>query len=279
MALSTTTNGSTETLRHFEATRNTPAQLDYYSELAEFIEESSERPLQKMMSFATYAPRQVLTGFIERYELYKRIRNLPGAIIECGVAAGQGLMTFAQLCAIHEPYHYVRRVVGFDTFEGFQGITDKDRTSKARHMVPGGLAFPTLDKLRRSIELFDQNRALGHIPKVELVPGDISATLPKYLDENPATVVALLYLDLDLYKPTLDTINALKPRLFRGSIIAFDELNHSDYPGETIAVMESLGLDQLELERFDVGSNMCFCRWNPPHHASSAMNCGRKANL
>jgi hypothetical protein len=28
----------------------------------------------------------------------------------------------------------------------------------------------------------------------------------------------------------------------KGSIIAFDELNHSKYPGETIAVLEELGI-------------------------------------
>lgn len=249
-------------LKNIEKTRNTSEQLSYYAQLAEFFETSPEPPLQKMMSFATYATRQTITTFVERYELYKLIQRVPGSILECGVAAGQGLMTFAHLCSIHEPYHYVRRVIGFDTFAGFQGMSDKDRTSRASHMHEGGLAFDTYDKLLRSIELFNQNRALGHLPKVEIVKGDISETLPSYVASNPSLVVALLYLDLDLYKPTKDTIEAIRPRLHRGSIIAFDELNHADYPGETLAVMESLGLGTLRLQRFDIGSNMCFCQFD-----------------
>ncbi len=46
-------------------------------------------------------------------------------------------------------------------------------------------------------------------------------------------------MDLDIYKPTLDTLKLVVNRIPKGGIIAFDELNHSDYPGETIATMES----------------------------------------
>ena len=35
----------------------------------------------------------------------------------------------------------------------------------------------------------------------------------------------------------------------KGAVIVFDELNHSDYPGETMAVMEVLGIRNLELKR------------------------------
>lgn len=37
----------------------------------------------------------------------------------------------------------------------------------------------------------------------------------------------------------------------KGSIIAFDELNNPISPGETVATLESIGLNKLELKRFD----------------------------
>ena len=77
-------------------------------------------------------------------------------------------------------------------------------------------------------------------PAFELIKGDISETLPRYLEANPHLIVGLLHLDVDLYKPTKDTIELLVERIPKGGIIFFDEPNHQDYPGETIAVMETL---------------------------------------
>ena len=39
------------------------------------------------------------------------------------------------------------------------------------------------------------------------------------------------------------------PRLVRGSVVAFDELNSADYPGETVAMVEELGVRQCDLFR------------------------------
>ena len=209
--------------------------------------------LDKMRSFPVYTTRQVITRFLERYELYNIIRNVPGSIIECGVGSGQGIMSFAHLCSIFEPYHYVRRLIGFDTFEGFIGFDDKDfsRKTKAEHMKKGGLNFETYETLLGAIKLFDKNRAVGNIEKVELRKGDISSTFSEYLSDDPSLVISLLYLDLDLHKPTKDVIELAIERIPRGGVIVFDELNHVDYPGETVALMETIKISNLKLKRFE----------------------------
>jgi hypothetical protein len=38
-------------------------------------------------------------------------------------------------------------------------------------------------------------------------------------------------------------------RVTRGSVIAFDELNCPEFPGETIAVMEAIGLSKYAIKR------------------------------
>jgi hypothetical protein len=128
-------------LQNIEKTRNTKEQLSFYEQLTDFIETSNEPLLSKFRAFSVYTPRQAVTVFLERYEVFKLIKNTPGSIVECGVGSGQGLMAFAHFCSIFEPYHYTRKIIGFDTFEGFKGITDKDKTSKATHMVEGGLVL------------------------------------------------------------------------------------------------------------------------------------------
>ncbi|MBB1592647.1 dTDP-6-deoxy-L-hexose 3-O-methyltransferase [Achromobacter sp. UMC46] len=104
--------------------------------------------------------------------------------------------------------------------------------------------------LQRAIELFDANRFIGHIQKVELVKGDVAESVPRYLAREPQTVVSLLHLDLDLYEPTKVCLEHFVPRMPKGAVIVFDELNNRTWPGETLAVMEKLGLNKLRIQRF-----------------------------
>ena len=73
-------------------------------------------------------------------------------------------------------------------------------------------------------------------------------------------MVALLYMDLDLYQPTLDTLKLVWERIPKGGIIVFDELNHEDYPGETMAAMEAIGIGNLRLKRLDISSMLAYAR-------------------
>ena len=245
-------------LNNIEKTRNTQQQLDFYENLNRLIEGSESSQLSKMSVFPVYSPRQIITSFIEKYEIFKLILEVPGNIIECGVAGGFGLMTFAHLSSIFEPYHYVRKIIGFDTFSGFQGISDMDNSSKADHMKEGGLNFGSYELLLKAIQLYDQNRVLGHINKVELVKGDLCYTFPEYIKNNPSLVISLLYMDVDLYRPTIETLKLAISRIPKGGVIAFDELNHGDYPGETIAVLESIGIENLRLKRMNISSMLSY---------------------
>jgi len=249
---------SDNALRNIETSRNRPEQLEWYRRRDAFIDATPWSGLEKFDAFPVFVSRQHVTRFIERYELYRHVLEIPGSIVECGVGNGSGLMAFAHFCSIFEPYHYVRKLIGFDTFEGFTEPSPQDSGSGATHMKRGGLCFDSYETLKESIRLYDENRILGHLPKVELVKGDLSKTLPAYIETQPALMVALLYLDVDLYRPTLDALTLLAPRMAKGSIIAFDELNHPDYPGETVAAMEACGLRNLRLRRLPIASMMSF---------------------
>jgi hypothetical protein len=57
----------------------------------------------------------------------------------------------------------------------------------------------------------------------------------------------MAYFDLDTYLPTRNALNSIKPYLTRGSILAFDELAHKLWPGETAALRDCLGLSSGEI--------------------------------
>ena len=238
-------------------TRNSQANLEYYDRLVKFHEEDCDE-LLKIRSFAIYTPRQVISDYLVRYHLFEKILHVPGSIVECGVFNGQGLMSYANFSAILEPNNFTRKIIGFDTFDGFANVANEDLTSSNEMVKDGGMKADSLSRLYKAVELFDANRFLGHLPKVELVKGNILKTLDEYVNANPHILVSLLYLDLDIYEPTKHVLKTLLKRVPKGGIVAFDELNFKDFPGETLALMDTLELSAVELRRIPFCSRISY---------------------
>jgi|SRR5688572_20041802 len=214
---------------------------------------------ERIDAFPKFASRQAIGKFLARYEIFKKIIGVNGSIVECGVLHGGGLLTYAKLSSLFEPANHVRKIIGFDTFAGFPSISSKDTAGNSSHLEVGGLTGSSRDDVAAAVELYDANRPLSHIPKIELVQGDLTVTAPQYLKDNPHLVVALLYLDVDLYEPTLAALRTFVPRMPKGAVIVFDELNARMFPGETVAVDEALGIRNVRIERFPFDSYVSYC--------------------
>ena len=239
--------------------RNSTENLRYYEALAKFFDGDASDTLLKLRSFALYAPRQVISDFLVRYELFQKVLDIPGSIVECGVFNGQGLLSFGLFSAVLEPNNVNRVIYGLDTFEGFPSISEEDRKGAPDRMVKGGYAVEgAQERISKAVDLFDQNRFIGHVPKIRLVKGDIVGGLDGFIAENPHLLVALLYLDVDLYQPTKVALEKLLPRVPKGGVIAFDELNMKEYPGETQAALAALDLSQVELKRLPFCSRISY---------------------
>jgi hypothetical protein len=159
-------------------------------------------------------------------------------------------MSFAKLSAMLEPENLTRRVYGFDTFVGFPEVSEKDHSSTARPEA-GQLAADSFNELVQLIEEYDRDRFLGHISKVELVRGDLTKTIPDFLSNHPHVVISLLFLDCDLYEPTKVAIETFVSRMPKGAVLAFDELDNPVWPGETLGLLETLGIRHLRLQRLE----------------------------
>ena len=237
----------------------TDRDRQYTEGMEDFFPRSLGTCVDKLRNFTKYVPRQELSRFLAKCDLFQRVLHVHGHIIECGVHLGGGLMTWAQLSAIFEPVNFIRRIVGFDTFAGFPSLSDKDRGMDALdHAHAGGLEAPAMADIEECLRLYDLNRPVGHISRVELVVGDAVQTIPAYVQSNQHLVVAMLYLDFDLYEPTKRALEVLLPRMPRGAVLAFDELNQPQWPGETLAVLETVGLRNLRIERLPYAPQLSF---------------------
>ena len=212
----------------------------------------------KLRNFTKYVRRQDIARFLCRFEIFKRQLEVKGSIVECGVHHGGGAMTWAQISATLEPYNYHRKIIGFDTFAGFPDVAAED--GMGTHARPGAFeeGYDVFSELTLAVQEFDANRFINHKQKVELVRGDANETIPRYLSDNKHLLVSLLYLDFDIYQPTVTALAHFLPRIPKGGIVAFDEVNNPDWPGETLALLEKLNLRQHKLECLPFEPNVSF---------------------
>jgi hypothetical protein len=187
--------------------------------------------------------------------------GIKGCVVECGVHHGGGLMAWAKLSAALEPYALDRRIFGFDTFEGFPSVSEKDLSQVANEQTAvGGLAtsYDVHSELSELIVEFDSNRFLNQYQKVFLVKGDALETIPNFIEEHPYLLVSLLFLDFDLYEPTSVALEHFLPRMAKGSVLAFDELNNPWWPGETLAALKKFDLNTKTINRFSFDPNISY---------------------
>jgi hypothetical protein len=192
------------------------------------------------------------------YNLYLMALKTHGVIIEFGVRWGQNLALFTTFRNIHEPYNLSRKIIGFDTFEGFPSVSTHDGSADVARV---GAYSVTADYASYLEEILSAQERLGprsHVKRHELVKGDVVETLPKYLNDHPETIIALAFFDLDLYEPTKICLELIRPYLVKNSVVGFDELVCDQFPGETKALKEAWGLSNFEILRDPVSPQQSY---------------------
>lgn len=224
-------------------------ELEQRATLAQLLKDSPIPEDQLLSNLGLYLESKNLARLLFLDSIYRKIVSVQGVVMEFGTRWGQNTAVFSALRGLYEPFNRHRKLVAFDTFAGFPSIHAKD--GKSDLMKKGQLALTeNYEKyLGEVLTAHERLNPLGHLTKFELRKGDATVEIDRYLQDNPQTIVALAYFDFDLYEPTKKCLEAIRPRLTKGSVVGFDELNDPDSPGETLALMEVFGLHQVRLER------------------------------
>ncbi|MBT5400397.1 crotonobetainyl-CoA--carnitine CoA-transferase [bacterium] len=201
-----------------------------------------------LTNIGLYIRRQDLSKILFKNELYQKCLNVHGVIMEFGVHWGQSLALFESFRGIYEPHNFNRKIIGFDTFEGFPNVHDKDGESLLASIGEYSVTDGYKDYLERILDYHEFESPISHMKKYELVKGDVTVTIGKYLEEHPETIVSFAYFDLDLYQPTVACLEAIKNNITKGTVLGFDELNNKNFPGETLALKEVLGLNSIRIQ-------------------------------
>lgn len=190
--------------------------------------------------------------------LYEKIVNHHGIVMEFGVRWGQTLALLTSMRSLYEPYNTSRRIVGFDTFEGFVSVDKKDGGSDKAKIGSYTVAENYIENLTDLLTVHENLAPKSNLKKFDLVKGDVSETLPSYLQEHPETIISLAYFDLDLYAPTKVCLESILPYCTSNTVLAFDELCYRDFPGETIAIREVLDSRDYSIHRLPISPQQSY---------------------
>ena len=92
--------------------------------------------------------------------------------------------------------------------------------------------------------------------KYLLVEGDVEETLPEFVKNNPGFRISMLYMDVDIERPTYFALKYLWDRVLPGGVIVFDEFEYHKFS-------ESCGVENFFKEK-NINFNLKSTNWIAP---------------
>ena len=245
--------------KEFDAiTHSSSAENGSQEKLVEMMKNSPIPDDELLANMGLYLTSKNLSRYLFFYEIYKKVVNTHGIIIEFGTRWGQTISLLLALRGIFEPFNRVRKIVGFDTFSGLAGMSEKDSGDSNSMDGDFGVSGRYEEYLEKILMYQEELNPINHIRKFELIKGDVVQTLPDYLEKHPETIISMAVFDMDIYTPTKAALEVIQPYLFKGSILVFDELCDNVFPGETTALKEVMNIRDLQICRMPMTSRLSY---------------------
>jgi len=194
------------------------------------------------------------------HHIYQLQMGVHGTVMEFGCRWGQVSALFAAFRGMYEPFNRMKKIIAFDTFEGFPDLIPEKDNLGCNAMHPGGLSCtPDYEQyLSKILALQEADNPMSHIKKYDVIKGDATKTVWQYLQDFPETIISMAFFDFDIYAPTKKVLELIRPRVVKGTVLAFDELNDHDSPGETRALMDVWGLNNVRLVHLPFASRVSY---------------------
>lgn len=216
-------------------------------------EDEAERSLGLFLRGSLLA-RILATG-----EIYQRIVHLPGCVMDVGTWRGQTAVLCENFRAIYEPLHFNRRIVALDTFEGYQGFSDKDKATELHKDGTYNTGMAYAQYLSELLVLHEKSNAMGHNNgKHSVIAGDCRKTIPDFFKQHPNEVVALAFFDVNAYEPTAESFKTIYERMVPGGIIAFWQLTRDAIQAEGRFYAEHILKLPHTIQRCETYPGLCF---------------------
>ena len=216
----------------FSTEESLSARKDIFEMMFKYEATNEERE----RSLGLFLRGSLLARILGIVEIYKEIISSPGVILDIGTWRGQTAVICENLRAIYEPLHFNRRIIAFDTFDGYKGFSVKDRATTLHKEGTYSLEGSDYAKwLENALLMHEKSNAMGHIHgKHKVIEGDCRETIPRFFIDSPGEIIALAFFDLNAYEPTDEAFEHVWGNLAPGGVVAFWQLTRDSVPAEAM---------------------------------------------
>jgi hypothetical protein len=171
-------------------------------------------------------------------ELLKLTHGLPGDVAECGVYRGGSSYLMAKELARQAPG---KRLHLFDSFAGLSEPGPLDD----RHWRAGALAC-TLSEVTANLAEYSGLMAIH------------AGWIPDCFRDAVDRSFCFVHIDVDLYEPTLASLEFFGPRMVSGGIVVCDDYGFETCPGARRAVDEFAAAGAIQVVHLPTGQGILF---------------------
>lgn len=211
----------------------------FWKELTQLVNENNLDIKFISENINSFTMRRHTNQTLAYYELFKKIVDVPGSILEFGVFYGNGLFTWLNLLETFIPTDRGRKVFGFDDMAGYDRELDTTDFMGVKYIenVRGDFSInkSTITKL---VDLHNSDNLVPNDKRCLVIDGDVTNTFSIFRENNPGVRACLVNIDLNLYKPTEFVLNSAWQILVKGGLMVFRGYGNKPWEGESKAVDE-----------------------------------------
>ncbi len=214
---------------------------EHWKLLEKIISESGIPLSEVMKNYAAFIRRRDIPRILAHYDLFKKIVDLPGSIVELGVFLGAGFFTWSKLLETFVPGDRSRKVYGFDNCIGYPDFSTEDGNPMPWIERIIGKKVADESYIERMVKLHNSDNLIPGVERCKMIIGDIAETVPKFASETQGIRISLLYFDVNVFEPTLIGLEHLYPLVLPGGIVAFNGYGGPPWQGEAKAIEQFFG--------------------------------------
>ena len=199
-----------------------------------------DKPFDYENNFYLSCDNSRIGKMIAHYELFQLSSKSQGHIIECGVFKGVSLIRFATFLKLLKKSN--KKIIAFDAFGKHPTTKIFSDYTRRKKLLSHGKEAISEKQLRKILKQKDLEK------NIELIEGDITQTVPRYLKSHPKLKISLLNLDVDFYEPSITILKNFYPKLSKHGILMLDD--YGIWDGETMAVNEYFRNKKIKIRKF-----------------------------
>jgi len=179
-----------------------------YLKINSLIKKFDFNQFELITNYGLFSGNTNLFKTLKIYELLNEVSHIKGDIIELGIHKGNTSLLIKKILDI---FKIKKKLFLLDHFKGLVNFTDNDTKISKK------FEFKYKSK-KKQVEAFIN---FFNLKNIKIINKDATTLRKGFFDKKQK--FCFVYLDMDLYEPTINALNSIDKHVSKGGYIIFDE--------------------------------------------------------